>query len=280
MRESNESVNQKSSKKVGVLFLVLSIVVTSQDLIVFAEDEGEANIAAVIEAVNKVNSVENGKVVSLKIDNTNIKIKRTVNKNGDSVVSFKADSGESIVCSYDFDKEELKCMEGSSKIYTDQMKSLSNTSLQYEEDVRAAGKKTVDTFFKAYSYRCNTIPSYKGKYYSLSNGSKVKYPVKYAGKNKTQINKFKKGVSRISSNGKKLKNMFKGKQLLQNVAAVINAYARCTQTGSLTKAAALAALMSVLLAMGVCVEYINYACNIFYGEISCEVSLRKAKMGL
>ena len=137
-----------------------------------------------------------------------------------------------------------------------------------------------DTFFKAYSYRCNTIPSYKGKYYSLSNGSKVKYPVKYAGKNKTQINKFKKGVSRISSNGKKLKNMFKGKQLLQNVAAVINAYARCTQTGSLTKAAALAALMSVLLAMGVCVEYINYACNIFYGEISCEVSLRKAKMGL
>lgn len=141
MRESNESMNQKSSKKVGVLFFVLPIVVTSQDVIVFAEDEGEANIAAVIEAVNKVNSVENGKVVSLKIDNTNIKIKRTVNKNGDSVVSFKADSGESIVCSYDFDKEELKCMEGSSKIYTDQMKSLSNTSLQYEEDVRAAGKK-------------------------------------------------------------------------------------------------------------------------------------------
>ena len=149
MRESNESMNQKSSKKVGVLFFVLPIVVTSQDVIVFAEDEGEANIAAVIEAVNKVNSVENGKVVSLKIDNT----KRTVNKNGDSVVSFKADSGESIVCSYDFDKEELKCMEGSSKIYTDQMKSLSNTSLQYEEDVRAAGKKTVDTFFKAYSYK-------------------------------------------------------------------------------------------------------------------------------
>lgn len=143
---------KRVAKKVGVLFLVLSIVVTSQDVIVFAEDEGEANIAAVIEAVNKVNSVENGKVVSLKIDNTNIKIKRTVNKNGDSVVSFKADSGESIVCSYDFDTEELKCMEGSSKIYIDQMKSLSNTSLQYEEDVRATGKKTVDTFFKAYSY--------------------------------------------------------------------------------------------------------------------------------
>lgn len=132
---------KRVAKKVGVLFLVLSIVVTSQDVIVFAEDEGEANIAAVIEAVNKVNSVENGKVVSLKIDNTNIKIKRTVNKNGDSVVSFKADSGESIVCSYDFDTEELKCMEGSSKIYIDQMKSLSNTSLQYEEDVRATGKK-------------------------------------------------------------------------------------------------------------------------------------------
>ena len=40
MRESNESMNQKSSKKVGVLFFVLSIVVTSQDVIVFAEDEG------------------------------------------------------------------------------------------------------------------------------------------------------------------------------------------------------------------------------------------------